>query len=90
MASPGLRSGAGKPFTTKGLRSHDGTNLVAVYIHVSHPHPPSDLVNRAFNAGMKAKRKSKPRCIQGITDFGHAVAGKAHHVQDWPEYFTFQ
>ena len=90
MASPGLWPRAGKSFTTKGLCADDGTNLVAVHIHVSDPHPASYFINRALNARMQAKGEAKSRGIQRVADLGDAVSGKAHHMQDGTEDFTFQ
>ncbi len=90
MASPGLWPRAGKPFTAKGLCADDRTNLVAVHIHVSDPDAASHFINRALNARMQAKGEPKSRCIQRVADLGHAVSGKAHHMQDGAEDFTFQ
>ena len=90
MGSAGLWPRAGKSFAAKGLRADDGTNLVAVHIHVSDPHPASHFINRAFNARMQAKGKAKARGIQRVTYLGDAVSGKAHHMQDGTEYFAFQ
>ena len=64
MGTTCLGARAGKSFTTKGLGSHNRTNLVTVNVHIANPNPLANLPNRAFNAGMETKRKAKTRGIQ--------------------------
>ena len=90
LRSTGLGTSAGQAFTTEWLGAHDGTDLVAVHIGVTHLDPAGNTLDTAINTAVDAKRQAVAFGVDVVHHLVDVLRLERGHVEDWPENFFFK